>query len=62
MVIIANLPVSSRVIPVRLLVGYFFKHGVDENVDACIFLNQILELLKHRMEFLGIIFHAVDDS
>lgn len=62
MVIITNLLVAARISLVRLLGGYLFEHGVDENVDARIFLNQILEFLNDGVEIFWVVFHLFYDA
>ena len=62
MLVITNLLVTFWVIGIRLLVWDLLEHLSDEHVDSCVGLDELLELLENRMQFLWILLDMVNNT
>lgn len=62
MLIITKLLVAFRIFVVWLLVWNLLEHLAYEHVYAWVRLDELLELLENRVEFLWVLVDMIDDS
>lgn len=60
--VVSDLFVAFWIVVVRLFVGNFLKHLVEEHVNTAVALDELFELLQNRVELFGVLFDMVNDT